>query len=287
MNKEMESNYKTDNMSNENQKKENVKMDNKKMKNKKDTPKKDEWMLAKFIIGLVISVCLGFVAGIVTTILKENVGEIDKQEIIRIMAMVVPIIFGIFDVVLIIVSMVVYFSNVKLAKSWDGEDEEVIERIEARQNIPMTLSSVLMIGGMFLFSLCAWLIDKQNMPLVIIKGGRLWIVLALEAVSIIGTIIIQSKVVGLEKKLNPEKKGNIFDPGFLKDWEKSSDEAEMLIQYKGGYKAFLAGNMVCMGLWLVSFMGMLMFDTGLMAVFCVCAIWLAMMMIYAYEVARL
>ena len=48
-------------------------------------------------------------------------------------------------------------------------------------------------------------------------------------------------IVELEKKLNPEKKGDVIETNFSKKWEDSCDEAQKMIIYEAGYRAYRAG----------------------------------------------
>lgn len=237
----------------------------------------------RFACVLIISLVLGFFAGMFSSIIKNLDIKPDREMIFSFLNTLVPIIYCVFTVALIAACMIIYAVNRKQAKAWDGEDEDVIDRIEARQNIPMVLSSILMVVGMFFFSLCVY-IDSNDVN----KNKYSFIFFTLVFIlNLAGSIIIQSFVINLEKELNPEKKGNVFDFNFLKKWEKSSDEGEKLIQYKSGYKAYLYTNFVCMVLWLVTSIGVMMFDTGILAVACVCIIWLFMSLVYAAEVSKL
>ena len=255
------------------------------MKNSQNVNKKNNTAIyVRFALALVLSLVVGFGCGMAMSVIKKLDIKIDKETILGFLNTAVPIAYIVFTVLLIAVSMIIYTNNKKMAKNWDGEDEEVIDRIEARQNIPMILSSILLVGGMLFFSLCVYVNEKVPAQ----ENKYAFLVFALTfMVSLAGAIMIQACVVGLEKNLNPEKRGNVFDFKFLKSWEKSSDEAEKLIQYKGGYKAYICTNFACMVLWLITFISMLVFNTGFFAVACVCFIWLFMSLVYSFAVARL
>jgi len=251
---------------------------------KNENKKNDTAIYVKFVLVFVVAILAGAFMGAGLSIFKNLGIEINKEAAVETMRIVLPIIFGLFDMILIVIGMSVYAANAKMAKAWDGEDEDVIEKIEARQNLPLVLSSVLMIGGIALFSLCVYVNDVLRES----KSDFLFLVyIILLLISIAGSIMIQASVINLEKKLNPEKQGNVFDFNFLKKWEKSSDEAEKLIQYKGAYKAYVATHGACMALWLICFCGMLIFNTGILAVIAVCFIWLFMSIVYSIEVSRL
>ena len=99
-------------------------------------------------------------------------------------------------------------------------------------------------------------------------------------------LFIQAKTIDLEKKLNPEKKGNIFDSNFSKDWENSCDEAEKAKIYKSGYKAFKVAVISCMAMWIISVFGQLFFNTGLLPCITLTVIWLSMTIAYYVEAVK-
>ena len=94
-------------------------------------------------------------------------------------------------------------------------------------------------------------------------------------------------MVKLEKQINPEKRGSVFDVKFQKQWLESCDEAEKLMVYRCGFRAYQVGNKVCMGLWLVALFLQLWADTGLFPVLSICVIWLSMVAAYVLASIRL
>lgn len=55
---------------------------------------------------------------------------------------------------------------------------------------------------------------------------------------------LQKQIIGVVKIICPEKKGNIFDTNFEKDWLASMDEAEVFRMYQCGYLTFKKMNVV-------------------------------------------
>lgn len=100
-------------------------------------------------------------------------------------------------------------------------------------------------------------------------------------------VALQKKCIDLTKQLNPEKKGNIFDKNFSKEWLASCDEAQQLMIYKASYAAYKSAGGACQILWLVTIIGMMSFGTGLLPVFCVSAIMLIMQISYFMEAKKL
>ncbi len=100
-------------------------------------------------------------------------------------------------------------------------------------------------------------------------------------------IIISKVTVDLEKKLNPEKQGSVFDMKFDKKWEASSDEAQKQIMYKAAYTAFRAANMACLTAWTIAVVIQMFVKTGVFPVVCICAIWLVLNVTYSRTAMKL
>lgn len=57
-------------------------------------------------------------------------------------------------------------------------------------------------------------------------------------------IYLHKKIIDVVKIIAPEKKGDVFDSKFAKDWVSSMDEAELSQMYQSGYCAFRNMNSV-------------------------------------------
>lgn len=197
---------------------------------------------------------------------------------------------GIFLAVNVIGILVAYFYYKKaknMMVQWDGEDEEVLDRIEDKLDNALLPITVLTSSNYFLFGVTAYIsIVKMSgygiLPLIYTLIGM---------VIFIGSslvfVALQKKCVDLTKQLNPEKKGCIFDKNFSKEWLASCDEAQQLMIYKAAFKSYQNVGIVCQILWLVTFVGMLSFDIGLMPIFCVTVIMLVMQVSYYSECKKL
>lgn len=169
------------------------------------------------------------------------------------------------------------------SRNWDGEDEDVINRLEHRLNVPMIVSSIMMILNMLFMPICFLYADNApQMDKFYVVG-----VLALFILNYIWIIASNELAVRLERKLNPEKCGSVLELNFQKKWESGLDEAEKLIAYKAAYKAVKVTSRVCLGLWLVSFIGMSIWDTGALPIIMVCAIWMVLTLTCMTETMRL
>ena len=81
-------------------------------------------------------------------------------------------------------------------------------------------------------------------------------------------------MIGLEKKLNPEKKGNILDMRFRKEWIESCDEAERMNIYRSAYDVYKLMSNLFIYAWLLTFIVSAATKTGLFAMIMVAALWL-------------
>lgn len=223
------------------------------MKNKNKNKKVWPFVLL-FAGAMVVCFCLGaFSAKIITEKVPENFtgGDLD--------VITAPFIYNVFPfvslailIIEVVFGSVVYGKAKKELKAWDGEDEEQIDKAETKLSAFVLISNIMLITEYILLPI--WF--HTMLILDFGKGkGLFWteiLMLVTFFAVMIYTLVMQRAAVELEKKVNPEKKGELLDPKFQKDWEGSCDEAEMLISYKACYKGYKVGNNVCTTLWLVS-----------------------------------
>ena len=180
----------------------------------------------------------------------------------------------------LIVSAVVLMQTSKRAERWDGEDEDEIDAIEDKLNIPVIICMIVFILNIVLFSCASYFL---------LPGEKYWSFASVVVflIGMIFTSVINEKAVILEKKLNPEKKGSTFDLKIKKKWMESCDEAEKQQVWQSGYAAFKAGNMACCILWVVTFVLEEVLKLGVLPIICLGTIWLTMNTAYALTAAKL
>ena len=112
-----------------------------------------------------------------------------------------------------------YRSAAKKYAAWDGGDEdETSESVETTLNVVLLLSAVQMIlNFFFLAALVVYCLDGEI-------GALAHIGVFLLSCGLV--IFAQQKVVDLERKMNPEKHGSVYDAKFQKKWFESCDESE-------------------------------------------------------------
>ena len=97
----------------------------------------------------------------------------------------------------------------------------------------------------------------------------------------------QVRMVKTTQKTYPKMQGDLSSRKFQQQWLDSCDEAEKEYIYQSAYKCY-----VKMGTWIpvllvVAMLGHLFFDTGIMAIVMVAAIWLIMTVSYSHSCVKL
>ena len=247
-------------------------------KEKKLAKRKKEDKKKLIILLVVTALCsvLGYFAGaIIGKLQKAGYGLPEfTEEVIGKMSLIMPVVFLLLNVILAIVGYACIRKSKKEFELWDGEDEDVAEKMESRVAFPLYMSSLVLIINMFLFSVCAnldinsELSDKWEDILGIV-------LLSVFILSYVVVVVVQKKAIDFTKDMNPEKEGSIFDAKFVKKWENSCDEAQKLYIYKAGYSSYKVTSNVCMILWIVCLIADLFGNVGLLPMTMVFVIWFA------------
>lgn len=188
------------------------------------------------------------------------------------------------EVLMPVVSVLLYQQTKTLLNAWDGEDDTVSDAVDTKLTTILWLASAAMILGFFLFAAFCSVLPvifetKEN-------GMMFFITIIAFFVILFETIFIQQKCVDATKKMNPEKTASVYDMKFQKKWVESCDEAEKVVIGKCAYKAYAATNMVCAILASVLMICALEFETGLLPALVVCLIWLINVSVYSRETIR-
>ena len=165
-----------------------------------------------------------------------------------------------------------------LFTGWDGEDEDIMDRAEEKLNWALLLTTAQLVLDMFFFAAA----ESGTSPLGGIVGVLFFIV------SAFALVFAQQKVVDLTRRMNPEKKGSVYDMNFRKKWIESCDEAERKQIGQAAYKAYTVVTTACPILWVALLMLSYAFHFEvLMPTFIVCLIWLLQQVSYCLECIRL
>ncbi len=233
---------------------------------KKDNKKALPKLLVTVLICMIVGGFMGFFSGVFSkSILSDAVMSVVDN------ALHVLSLWGIpaATVILLVPAVFVYHKAKKLYAAWDGEDENAADRIEYLLDFGILFSVVLMPLILFFMSAC---LAYRNEVLVITACALM--------ASAACAAVLQQKIVDLTRKMNPEKRGSVYDRNFQKQWIDSCDEAERKQIGEAAYKSYLATNVACILLWVALFFAYLMFDTGLLAAFVVLLLWGIMQVTY-------
>lgn len=230
--------------------------------------------LPKFLIIIVISGFVGAVMGFLTSYFgfsgASEMAALAVNGFLREASF-----YGIpaCAVILLGAGWMLYFRAKSRYNAWDGEDETVVEGVEDTLNWSLLWSAVYQVLGFFLFGAgIVYYNDDRSTRILWIVGFFL--------VAMAVNIVLQQKIVDLEKRMNPEKRGSVYDTKFQKKWMDSCDEAEQRQIGQACYAAYRVTGNVCIGLWLALTLLAYVYDIGILPMFSVMLIWGVMQVTY-------
>lgn len=242
------------------------------MKNKEI--KKAAVLIAVCIVLMILGfICGRMLRGLDVVAMLQNVSD-------RSIGIALTVVYAVLTVVGMGIMIGTYVRSTAMIKHWDGEDEDEIMRIEGYLNYPVITASVLMIFSCCLFSCCCYYMLHESRIYDLVP-------ILCEVICLAGTFTITKKTIDLEKQLNPEKKGSLLDLTFQRQWMASCDEAQRLNAYRAGFAGFQAGNIACLVMWIMVFIGQLVLRTGVLPIVSICIVWFVMTIAYMYTALKL
>ena len=182
--------------------------------------KEDKKAFKSFAIMMVISAMIGAIIGGGSIYFQENIGDNISEFLLNALMIITPYASLVLSILVIIVSVVIYSNSRKKLKLWNQSDdqEEIIDNIEEKLSYVLLFASVNLIIGFFFFGAGMALLSEDSYTKVILF-------LVGFIVCVVSTILIQNKVVNLEKEINPFLNGSVYDFKFSQKWLDSCDEA--------------------------------------------------------------
>lgn len=247
---------------------------NEKSENRKALPKFTLSLLGSLLGGGVIGFAIGLsrAMGLDTAALAEGLGAI--------LAAVTPWGIPVTSALTLGGCLVLYRSAARKFAAWDGGDEdETSESIDAALSWVLLFSAVQLLFNLFFLSaFCVYWMDRD-----------------IRALSLVGVFLLscglvvfaQQKTIDLERKMNPEKRGSVYDSKFQKKWLDSCDESERRQIGEASRRAYMVTSRVCLGLWLVLVVLSLVVEISLLPVFVLLLVWGTMQVTYTLECIRL
>lgn len=163
---------------------------------------------------------------------------------------------------------------------WQEEDTETMKVMDQQLTAPMVATAICTIFAYFFFA--ALFCSLPRLEVFEFLIGLIGFVFYLIVMT-----LCQQKLVDMNKKMNPEKRGSVYDLKFNKTYLASCDEAEKARIYEAGYTAYKTAVTTCLFTWLILIFCHMFFDTGFFPIAVVSLIWLAATVSYLWKAARL
>ena len=231
--------------------------------------------LPKYLLTILLYGLLGGVLGFFTGVAgAAGVAETVRQALDRLLAVCAP--WGIVAsaVILLGAGWYLYAAAKRRFTAWDGEDEDTMDDVERQLSWALLLTGLMIVLDFFFFAAS-----------IIYERFLHDLILFLASVAVL--VVLQQKIVDLERRINPEKRGSVYDMKFQKTWMDSCDEAERAQIGQACYTAYRMGNKVCVFLWVALLILNFVFDFGLLPIAAVLVVWGVMQTAYALECIRL
>lgn len=164
--------------------------------------------------------------------------------------------------------------------AWDGGDEdETSESIDAALSWVLLLSALqLLLNLFFLSAFCIYWMEKSIGALAVVGVFLL---------SCGFVMFTQQKTIDLERKMNPEKHGSVYDSKFQKKWLESCDESERRQIGEASRRAYMVTSRLCLGLWLALIILSMMLKISVLPTVVLLVVWGTMQVTYTLECIRL
>ena len=237
-------------------------------------------MLAGAVVGAVLGGFLGFARFALPAESSVTIGT-------QLRSSIHPLIFpGIVIITLIsVISQEIYFARLKRIcfKLKDADDEEfdLLDYEEEKKGaILQTINTLSQVTCIVLLSF-GYSFDYLSQSIVALGSCIAFLI------CFFYDGFTQTRYIKLLQNTHPEKQGDASSFNFQKQWLASCDEAEKEVIYQSAYEAFSFNNKVIPILLLLTMLGHLFFQTGIMAIVVVGIINLTQSLVYYRSCVRL
>lgn len=246
---------------------ENTKM----MENRKE----DKGAFKKFILILIVALFLGGFVGYFSVASTWSVHSL-AEGLLRVLSVIAPFEMLVVTTLVLIGVLVIEHSCRKAYAGWDGENETTLNKIERELSYGLIANSMNLILSYFFVGVGFYGFEREfaqgsrSEKIALIK---VMVMLVGLVYTLVVCILLQKQLVNLEKEINPEKRGSVYDLEFNKRWLESCDEAERLQIYKSAYSSYRMTNTACIILWVICLVGLMSWDFGLLPMTMVILLW--------------
>ena len=175
-----------------------------------DTVKRDNRRsFPLFLLVILLSAALGAVAGFFSAMAADR-GTLDLiwAGLDRLMEVITPWAIPVCSAVLLIPGFILYRAAKKGYAAWDQESDDAYQKMEDQLSYALLLSSLVVLANLFFLAAGFLYADILTNALCFLVSMGLMMVL-------------QQKVVDQTRRMNPEKKGSVYDVNFQKKWLES------------------------------------------------------------------
>lgn len=251
----------------------------------KQTEKRERRLIVRFILIVLACGVLGYFVGMFMAEYGGNIHPLPQGAMESITRMF-PFLFAGYNLVLFAACLIINRKAKGLLTAWDGEEETVLDTIEHLLNYPILLSNIALILNLFAFPLSIQLAEWTDLGKKT-EGFGILAVLVIFLLGYVWILAVQNAALKMEKTMNPEKRGSLFELNFQKTWESSCDEGQKIMIYKASHQACKITSITCLILWTAALMAQLTLGTGILPVLCVCVIFLVLNVSYIVTSMRL
>lgn len=269
-----------------------MKKDNIVIKNQEEVIRQDNRKAVKVFAGIMAaSVIFGAITGFLIAMAGDSIANI--PELFRkFSADNARIIYILFSIILLILTAAeaigciqsIRKSREKITGFMEDDEEEDFVLIGKYLSTHILITNIIIILHFICFSVNIFLFMghmKTDSDIGFLLLGILVLIIGAAVM-----ILLQQKLVDCIRLLNPEKKGSVYDIGFYKKWEESSDEAELFWSYKAAYKSFRAVNTACIILWIFFVLQGMITGTGFFSALTALIIWAVSIVVYSYHIMK-
>lgn len=244
-----------------------------------ETKKADRGTFWKFVLIMILALVVGGLVGFFSVRVEGGIKTVFAAFLTLLQTYAIHILL-IGSVILIVGAVLFCHAGGKRAATLDPDDDKGYEEADRLYEIALHLSTVLQIFSFTFFAIDSGAgIESQGI-------FYLWHAVAFLVILFVN-IGIQNKIVKAVKGLYPEKRGNVFDMKFQKNWYESCDEAERQQIGQAARKSMQATSNAILALFLIT---MLLGLYGLVSPFvplCLGVIWFTQTQSYLMAAAKL
>lgn len=242
--------------------------------------------LIKFILTTLAAACVGAAAA---ALLSQYDPKALSETASHWLITASPVLL-IASICLCLLAALIYYQKAQSHLSRTGLDnDDDFVQIDRDLGISMTILNMIFVVAFLFFGIFA-----AGLEIIMSEFDQLNKFAGLVAVTIIvflvgsfAAIYLQSRLIKLTKVLYPDKKGDLLELRFAKDWLESCDEAEQYIIYRAAYKTYRVTNQCLIFFWLIAVFGAMFFDTGLLPIILITTLWGISSIVYCTQSAKL